>query len=370
MPRGLREAAFGLGATKFEVSTRVVLPAALSGVFASFILAVSRAVGETMAVVLAAGMRPQITLNPLTQIETMTTYIVQVIGGDAAFGEPKYLSLFAVGLTPLCDHAHAQYHLRLGPAALSRGLSMSTAPQGHFHADRLMRRLLGPMFGTACLLATCTGVAVLAVLLGSIVAAALRGRPNNPWYAVGANLAELGGLVRRLATSSQSTRPGAGRLPGRDRREPVASGPGRVDRNPGGRGRRACYLEEYAPPGPAAAHHSDQHRQPGRRALDRLRHSRAWRCFVRAFGFKAIALGPTLLAGVLTLSLLDPADHRDHHAGGAAGGARLAAPGGPGAGSDAMAGGARSRSSVGVAGHLDRHDPGPVARNRRDGPAA
>ena len=59
----------------------------------------SRAVGETMAVVLAAGMRPQITLNPLTSIETMTTYIVQVIGGDASFGEPKYLSLFAVGLT-------------------------------------------------------------------------------------------------------------------------------------------------------------------------------------------------------------------------------------------------------------------------------
>jgi len=99
VPRGLREAAFGLGATKFEVSTRIVLPAGLSGVFASFILAVSRAVGETMAVVLAAGMRPQITLNPLTSIETMTTYIVQVISGEASYGEPKYLSLFAVGLT-------------------------------------------------------------------------------------------------------------------------------------------------------------------------------------------------------------------------------------------------------------------------------
>ncbi len=99
VPRGLREAAFGLGATKFEVSTRIVLPAALSGVFASFILAVSRAIGETMAVVLAAGMRPQITLNPLTSIETMTTYIVQVISGEASPGSPKYLSLFAVGLT-------------------------------------------------------------------------------------------------------------------------------------------------------------------------------------------------------------------------------------------------------------------------------
>jgi phosphate transport system permease protein len=99
VPRGLREAAYGLGATKFEVSTRVVLPAGLSGVFASFILAVSRAVGETMAVVLAAGQRAQLTLNPLTQIETMTTYIVQIVGGDASYGEPKYLSLFAVGLT-------------------------------------------------------------------------------------------------------------------------------------------------------------------------------------------------------------------------------------------------------------------------------
>lgn len=99
VPRGLREAAYGLGATKFEVSTRIVLPAGLSGVFASFILALSRAVGETMAVVLAAGMRPQITLNPLTSIETMTTYIVQIVSGDAPVGTPKYLSLFAVGLT-------------------------------------------------------------------------------------------------------------------------------------------------------------------------------------------------------------------------------------------------------------------------------
>ncbi|HKM56614.1 MAG TPA: phosphate ABC transporter permease subunit PstC [Isosphaeraceae bacterium] len=99
VPQGLREAAYGLGATKFEVSTRVVLPAGLSGVVASFILAVSRAVGETMAVVLAAGMLPQIKLNPLESVETMTTYIVQVISGDAPAGTPKYLSLFAVGLS-------------------------------------------------------------------------------------------------------------------------------------------------------------------------------------------------------------------------------------------------------------------------------
>jgi len=99
VPRGLREAAYGLGATKFEVSTRIVLPAALSGVTASFILAVSRAVGETMAVVLAAGSRAQITLNPLTSIETMTAYIVAVTGGEAGAGSAESLSLFAVGLS-------------------------------------------------------------------------------------------------------------------------------------------------------------------------------------------------------------------------------------------------------------------------------
>jgi len=98
VPRGLREAGYGLGATKFEVSTRIVLPAGLSGVVASFILAISRAIGETMAVVLAAGMRPQLTLNPLTQVETMTTYIVAVTNGEAAYGSPEYLSLFAVGM--------------------------------------------------------------------------------------------------------------------------------------------------------------------------------------------------------------------------------------------------------------------------------
>ena len=97
VPLGLREAAYGLGATKFEVATRVVVPAGLSGVAASFLLAISRAIGETMAVVLAAGALPQLTINPLTSIETMTAYIVAVAGGEAAVGSPEYLSLFAVG---------------------------------------------------------------------------------------------------------------------------------------------------------------------------------------------------------------------------------------------------------------------------------
>ena len=98
VPRALREAAFGLGATKFEVSTRVVVPAALSGVVASFILAISRAIGETMAVTLAAGATPRMTLSFLESIQTMTAYIVQVSLGETPHGTLEYRTIFAVGL--------------------------------------------------------------------------------------------------------------------------------------------------------------------------------------------------------------------------------------------------------------------------------
>lgn len=98
VPRSLREAAYGLGATKFEVSTRIVLPAGLSGVMAAFILAVSRAVGETMAVVLAAGTNRVLTFDPLRSLQTMTAYIVGVTGGESSVGSPENLSLFAVGM--------------------------------------------------------------------------------------------------------------------------------------------------------------------------------------------------------------------------------------------------------------------------------
>ena len=98
VPRALREAAYGLGATKFEVSTRVVVPAALSGVVASFILAISRAIGETMAVTLAAGATPRMTLSFLESIQTMTAYIVQVSLGETPHGTLEYRTIFAVGL--------------------------------------------------------------------------------------------------------------------------------------------------------------------------------------------------------------------------------------------------------------------------------
>ncbi|WP_339908132.1 phosphate ABC transporter permease subunit PstC [Symmachiella dynata] len=98
VPGSLREAAFALGATKFDTITRVVVPAALSGIVASFLLAISRAIGETMAVTLAAGATPKLTLNPLESIQTMTGYIAQVSMGDTPHGSTEYYTVFAVGL--------------------------------------------------------------------------------------------------------------------------------------------------------------------------------------------------------------------------------------------------------------------------------
>ena len=96
VPLSLREGAYSVGATSYEVTARVVVPAALSGIFAAFVLAVSRAIGETMAVTLAAGATPNLTLNPLESIQTMTAYIVQVSLGDTPSGGLAYKTLFAV----------------------------------------------------------------------------------------------------------------------------------------------------------------------------------------------------------------------------------------------------------------------------------
>jgi phosphate transport system permease protein len=98
VPRGLREAGLALGATKFDVCVRIVLPAALSGIFASFLLALSRAVGETMAVTIAAGQKPTLSLNILGSVETMTAFIVNKLQGDAQVDTLEYHSLYAVAM--------------------------------------------------------------------------------------------------------------------------------------------------------------------------------------------------------------------------------------------------------------------------------
>ncbi len=99
VPRGLREAGLALGSTKFDVSVRIVLPAALSGIMAAFLLALSRAVGETMAVTIAAGSQPNLSLNVFKSIETMTAYIVMISLGEASAGSIEYSSLYVVAMS-------------------------------------------------------------------------------------------------------------------------------------------------------------------------------------------------------------------------------------------------------------------------------
>src|ERR671919_1405206 len=98
VPQGLREGSYALGATKMQTSLRVVVPGAFSGITAAFILAVSRAVGETMIVAIAAGQQPRLTWDPKVPIETMTAYIVQVSLGDTPQGTLEYRTIFAVGM--------------------------------------------------------------------------------------------------------------------------------------------------------------------------------------------------------------------------------------------------------------------------------
>lgn len=98
VPNGLREGAYALGATRMQTSLRVIVPAAFSGISAAAILAVSRAVGETMIVAIAAGQQPRLTLDPRVPLETMTAYIVQVSLGDTPAGTLEYRTIFAVGM--------------------------------------------------------------------------------------------------------------------------------------------------------------------------------------------------------------------------------------------------------------------------------
>jgi phosphate transport system permease protein len=99
VPNGMREGAFAMGATRFEVTRKVVFPAAISGVMASIILAMSRAIGETMAVVLTVGTQPQLTLNPLESVQTMTAFIIQISLGDTPQDSVQFKALFAVAAT-------------------------------------------------------------------------------------------------------------------------------------------------------------------------------------------------------------------------------------------------------------------------------
>ena len=99
VPKSLRDASYGMGATKFQTAFKVLVPAASSGIIVSVILAISRAIGETMIVAIAAGQQPQLTFNPLNAVETITAYIVQVSLGDVPHGSIEYRTIFAAGLS-------------------------------------------------------------------------------------------------------------------------------------------------------------------------------------------------------------------------------------------------------------------------------
>jgi phosphate transport system permease protein len=179
---------------------------------------------------------------------------------------------------------------------------MSDPGAPRFRPHRFIRGLLGPLFGTVCFLATLTGVVVLFVLLGSILFAALQGKPDNPWYAIGANASELFSLLRKLVTQRQSSDP---RIAGFRigiagslwllalvalLGIPVGIGAG-------------VYLEEYAPPG--RLRRIIQTNIANLAGVPSIVYGiLGLALFVRAFGVKGLALGPSLLAGVLTLSLL------------------------------------------------------------------
>src|SRR5687768_2763491 len=99
VPMSLREGSYAMGSTRFQTATRVVVPAAFSGIASAYILGISRAVGETMILAVAAGMQPNLTLNPLEPAATITSYIVQVALGDLPHGSVGYQTIFAAGLT-------------------------------------------------------------------------------------------------------------------------------------------------------------------------------------------------------------------------------------------------------------------------------
>ena len=99
VPKSLREAAYGMGSTRLQTAFKVTIPAASSGIIVSVILAISRAIGETMIVAIAAGQKPTLTMDPTETIATITSYIVQVTVGDVEHGSIEYKSLFAAGMT-------------------------------------------------------------------------------------------------------------------------------------------------------------------------------------------------------------------------------------------------------------------------------
>ena len=122
VPQSMRDGSLAMGATKSETVRRVIIPAALPGIVGGIMLAVSRAIGETMIVVMAAGMAARLTANPLDSVTTVTVQIVTLLTGDQEFDSPKTLAAFALGSDALLCHPVAEY---ISPCTLLRNIESS-----------------------------------------------------------------------------------------------------------------------------------------------------------------------------------------------------------------------------------------------------
>ncbi len=181
VPRSLRDGAIALGANRFDTSVKVVLPAALSGVIASFLLAIARAIGETMAVALAAGETARLTLDPRQGAMTMTSFIVRIAKGEVVHGSTDYNSLFAVAGAVLHDAAHERDRAP-GAAPLSPGIPMTAlAPQPwNPPAPTFVERLQAAMLRTAVAALVLSLLFVLSVFLIGMVGVNTGDRDDFP----------------------------------------------------------------------------------------------------------------------------------------------------------------------------------------------
>ncbi len=224
-------------------------------------------------------------------------------GGEASYGSPKYLSLFAVAMALFLITLTLNILSGLVLRRYREVVPMSRAAPGHYEPHRRRRQVLGPLFGVACFLATLTGVVVLSVLLGSVIAAAMRRPGSAPGTTSAGNVRDLVSFLGSLLTNRALDRPVRRRVPGRGRREPLAARAGRAcSRSRSGVG-AAVFLEEYAPPG--RVRRIIQTNIANLAGVPSIVYGiLGLALFVRAFGAKGLALGPTLWAGGLTLSLL------------------------------------------------------------------
>ena len=171
VPRSLRDGAYGLGATRFETAMQVVVPAALSGIIAAFIIGVSRAVGETMIVAIAAGSGSNFTFNPFRAAETMTGYIARISGGDLRYDSPDYNSIFAIGLLLFWYHVGPEHLQPADGAPFPGGVRMNPQliPSTKFGHVLKGRHRTARIWQSIFFLSTSAAILALATLLFSIV---------------------------------------------------------------------------------------------------------------------------------------------------------------------------------------------------------